>query len=205
MKTIEDVKKLFSTFNFDEKQRADIWLSRHNPKDFKNESSEDNFDNGRALEEVIQWVSQNLLYRIPGKSGYDLLALDDTTFECKKIILPKSNKGKTTFVIKNAHPNSKNPPEVKLADYYILGEYHKRMIMIVPKERVAVVTSASVQDPNQKTDYKGVYHYDSNDVIWKGNPDIKAPESWREIKSKIRDYVYFDDNSIENILSEIKL
>lgn len=205
MKTIEEVKALFSTFNFNKNNRADIWLSRHSPNDFKNESSESNFDNGRALEELIQWVSENLLYRDPGKSGYDLLSLDDTTFECKKITLPKTMKGKTTFVIKNAHPNSEKPPEVKLADYYILGDYGKRMIMIVSKERVEVSSSASIKDPEARTDYKGEYRYDINDLIWVGNPDIKAPESWQDIKARVRDTLYFNDHYLTNPVSELKL
>ena len=77
-----NIKKLFKTFDY---SNADYWMSSHS--DFKNESSEDNFDNGRALEEIIQWASKYLLSRDPGKNGYDLLAIDDTTFECKKVDL----------------------------------------------------------------------------------------------------------------------
>jgi|SaaInlStandDraft_1057018.scaffolds.fasta_scaffold137529_2 hypothetical protein len=203
MKTIKQVKNLFNTFNYN---HADIWMSRHSSVIFKNESSENNFDNGRALEEIIQYASQCMLTRDPGKNGYDLLALDNTTYECKKVILPKTtNYGKTTFVIKNAHPNSDKPPVVKLADYYILGEYTKRMIMVVAKDRVTVTTSASVKDPTQKTDFKGEYYYDDSDVVWVGDPTVNAVESWQSIKARFRDLLFHADEFATTAIAKMEL
>jgi hypothetical protein len=180
-----DIKKLFKTFDY---SRADLWMSRHS--DFKNESSEDNFDNGRALEEIIQWASHHLLSRDPGKNGYDLLAIDDTTFECKKVNL---NAKKPKFVIKNAHPNSKKPPKVVLADYYVLGDYQQRKILVIPKSKVKVV--ATVKDA-EKSDYHGYFQWTHHDIVWIGNPKLQAEESWASIKGQVRDLLYHNSDDI---------
>jgi len=171
-----DVKKLFKTFDY---SRADVWMSRHS--DFKNESSEDNFDNGRALEEIIQWASHHLLSRDPGKNGYDLLAIDNTTFECKKVDL--SSKDDPKFVIKNAYPDAKKPPIVVLADYYVLGDYKQRKILVIPKSKVK-----SVATPGG--DYMGYFKWSHRDIVWVGDPSIRAERSWASMKNEIRDLLY---------------
>jgi len=173
-----DVKKLFKTFDY---RGADVWMSRHS---FKNESSEDNFDNGRALEEIIQWASHHLLSRDPGKKGYDLLAIDNTTFECKKVNLEGKNP---KFVIKNAHPNSKKPPKVVLADYYVLGDYKQRKILVIPKSKVKVV--ATVKN-SLKSDYHGYFKWTHQDIVWIGNPKVNANRSWASMKEQMRDLLY---------------
>jgi hypothetical protein len=179
-----DIKNLFKTFDY---SCADVWMSRHS---FKNESLEDNFDNGRALEEIIQWASHHLLSRDPGKSGYDLLAIDDTTFECKKV---NFNSNNPKFVIKNAHPNSKNPPKIVLADYYILGDYKQRKIIVIPKSKIKVV--ATVKD-SEKSDYYGYFKWTYHDIVWIGNPDVHAEQSWSSIKGKVRDLLYHNPHDI---------
>jgi hypothetical protein len=179
-----NIKKLFKTFDY---SHADYWMSSHS--DFKNESSEDNFDNGRALEEIIQWASKYLLSRDPGKNGYDLLAIDNTTFECKKVNL-ESKKPK--FTIKNAHPDSKNPPKVVLADHYVLGDYKQRKILVIPKSKIKVV--ATVKDA-LKSDYHGYFQWSHHDIVWIGNPSVRAERSWASMKGEIRDLLYHNHHA----------
>lgn len=199
MKTIEEVRKLFSTFDY---SRVDYWMSIHSSH--KQESSEDNFDTGRALEEIIQWSSNCLLSRDPGKNGYDNIGIDDTTYECKKVKLNKvkdPKRGFYKFTIKNSHPNSEKSASVFLADYYILGDYDQRKILVLPKNRIDVVRSANTKHPDSKSDYSGNFLPMKGDVVWQGDPNYHTPDSWIMGKGKVRDHAYHHGlKSVEELL-----